>query len=69
MPRSGNVVLFVPSSQSTSIEAGMILTVWRIGQKKKVAVAPCSVDACYAFRVVQLEPVKDCDWETKQEHT
>ena len=57
LPRSGNVVLFV--SRKRTIDVGMVLTVWRVGQRKKVCVNPTSVEACYAFRVVELERVKD----------
>ena len=55
--RSGNVVLFVNDAQTITI--GLVLTVWRIGKKRKAMPGICGVASCYSFRVAELTEKED----------
>ena len=49
--RSGHIVLYVDEQQAICL--GLVLTVWRIGKKRKPAPNPCPVNGCFCFRVVE----------------
>ena len=55
------MVLFVDSGckDGVNIKMGLVLSVWRIGKKHRLATEACAVDCCYAFRAIELAPVKD----------
>ena len=55
--RSGHVVLYVDEQQTICL--GLVLTVWRIGKKRKPAPNPCPVNGCFCFRVVEATQQED----------
>ena len=46
-------------SEDQAILIGLVLTIWRIGKKRKPMPGACLVEACYCFRVAELAPKED----------